>query len=675
MSAVREQDLINAFDACVELMADGMRMEDCLQRYPQHAAELRDMLALSEIVRRVQAVPAEAEPARLRNRARFNEAINANLGEAPRKRKPVQRSWLPLVAILTLTLVSGIGMGVLGASFNAGSTIQPLSQELIATEPQLIVPSSTPLESNGLAVPGQPDGAAATEADSTVSELPPTSTPLVVAQMPTVAPSTLQAVPAQGGSVLQPATPAEVTTGQLPPGILDDNASYAEFLLEFATLPESTRQQVNLQDRRLLQVQDGTASPLPGALLEVRAGDMLLSRSLTDVRGEDAFFPYLVDGSAISPDTVLTLSVAYGDASLQYGPVPLSIVPQTLMLSLPDARLATLEANVDVLVLVAGGDSSLLQPLRSDWLERVTWPAWADVRYALVSAGSDAAALDFSSSPRTISTAFSVAQPGDSAAVASTLTSAIDAFSWREDALKYVLLLLDPSDQSTAIPAARAAAEAGLRLIVVSAPGADDNQTLVMRALAMITMGRFAALDAPGRLPLVVTGVMNEVVRADLAVLPTSSIVREGAIGSVIAPLPTPVVSEILIAEQPFEGGRMIWLEPVNQIWVLLDDGRWLTFNDSFVEGEPESDPSITPPSDDLFQPTRGFGKLWRSDETLRDALGWATAPETGYVTRYTYNAGGAMVDGVFEAAPGEHVIETQTGLSLRFDEAEQSWQ
>jgi hypothetical protein len=93
-------------------------------------------------------------------------------------------------------------------------------------------------------------------------------------------------------------------------------------------------------------------------------------------------------------------------------------------------------------------------------------------------------------------------------------------------------------------------------------------------------------------------------------------------------------------AEQPFENGRVVWLEEVRgetfvhqrQILVFYDDGKYEQYQDTWMEGEAESDPSIVPP-EGLYQPIRGFGKLWRETSGVRDKLGWATAPEQGFDT------------------------------------------
>ena len=88
-------------------------------------------------------------------------------------------------------------------------------------------------------------------------------------------------------------------------------------------------------------------------------------------------------------------------------------------------------------------------------------------------------------------------------------------------------------------------------------------------------------------------------------------------------------------AQQPFEHGFMLWLEPSQLIYVFFDNyggQSYRSYDDTFAEGDPETDPNIVPPAG-LLQPERGFGKVWRDNAEVRDNLGWATAPETGFDT------------------------------------------
>ena len=144
-------------------------------------------------------------------------------------------------------------------------------------------------------------------------------------------------------------------------------------------------------------------------------------------------------------------------------------------------------------------------------------------------------------------------------------------------------------------------------------------------------------------------------------------------------PFPTPVIGQIYVAEQRFENGWMFWLQPVGQIWVLTvnedNEGIWSVYDDTFVEGEPEIDPEIVPP-EGLYQPERGFGKLWRENPEVREAMGWALDVELGHTTRYEYYAGGTVnEDNEYEPGPGYHLVESLFGDTFRFNEGSFTWQ
>lgn len=142
---------------------------------------------------------------------------------------------------------------------------------------------------------------------------------------------------------------------------------------------------------------------------------------------------------------------------------------------------------------------------------------------------------------------------------------------------------------------------------------------------------------------------------------------------------PTPWIAQIPVAEQLYEHGRMFWVGPIKQIWVLKivseGHGTWEVYQDDFVDGEPENDPNLVPP-DGRYQPQRGFGKLWRESPGLRDALGWGVTPEFGYASRYEYHAGGSVdASGNYVAGPGYHILFSLGGEEFRFNEADGTWE
>jgi len=152
-------------------------------------------------------------------------------------------------------------------------------------------------------------------------------------------------------------------------------------------------------------------------------------------------------------------------------------------------------------------------------------------------------------------------------------------------------------------------------------------------------------------------------------------------------PFPTPTINDVPAAFQPFERGLMIWRGDRKRIWIAACctstiplGGRWLSFEDAFVDGMPESDPSIVPPGG-LYQPVRGFGLVWRTlrdysyGGTVRDLLGWATAPEQGYTARLEYRPGGFFdPEGHFIGRPGTWTINTPDNKRYYFHEAGPAW-
>jgi hypothetical protein len=112
-------------------------------------------------------------------------------------------------------------------------------------------------------------------------------------------------------------------------------------------------------------------------------------------------------------------------------------------------------------------------------------------------------------------------------------------------------------------------------------------------------------------------------------------------------------------AYQPFERGHIVWRSDTREITVLYDDGIYETHEDSWQEGEALELPGTPPPG--FYAPVRGFGKLYASRPDLRDKLGWATTPETGYTMTVETVPGGSgryLGIGVHFTLPDGRVIE-----------------
>jgi len=104
------------------------------------------------------------------------------------------------------------------------------------------------------------------------------------------------------------------------------------------------------------------------------------------------------------------------------------------------------------------------------------------------------------------------------------------------------------------------------------------------------------------------------------------------------------------IAVQPFERGQMIWLShPAGKpgtIYVVFHEPSanalvWQSYPDAWQAGVPLPDQGTPPPG--RSAPVHGFGLLWATNGAVRNALGWATAPEQadrGDTQRFHVNSG-----------------------------------
>lgn len=216
-----------------------------------------------------------------------------------------------------------------------------------------------------------------------------------------------------------------------------------------------------------------------------------------------------------------------------------------------------------------------------------------------------------------------------------------------------------------------------------------------MRRLSLIIMALFAVILAscqgppPTQIVLVVTATptnATEEITAEAAATteepsaspttPAPTVVPPTQdTGPTAIPTATPIVNQIQVAEQVFENGRMFWIQPTGQIWVMIvteeGQGDWTVYSDDYTDDEPEIDPELTPPAG-MEQPRRGFGKLWRETPELMDALGWAITPEFGYVSRYEYHCL-EQEDSV--CVDGYHIVTSLYEEAFRFNEATNTWQ
>lgn len=216
-------------------------------------------------------------------------------------------------------------------------------------------------------------------------------------------------------------------------------------------------------------------------------------------------------------------------------------------------------------------------------------------------------------------------------------------------------------------------------LIVAACQGGPPPTVFVMEVTRIVTM-----VVTPGAESTSEIGTQEATSEAlpveTLTAAATATTTETPTPGPTATPdvFPTPVVGQIYVAEQSFENGKMFWLQPVQQNWVATTDENgnniWQVYDDTFVDGQPENNPTLTPPPG-LIQPVRGFGKLWRETPEVLAALGWATDAEYGYVTRYEYRAGGSVNErNEYVPGVGRHLLTMLDGQVIEFNEEDRSW-
>ncbi|HET7036708.1 MAG TPA: Ig-like domain-containing protein [Thermomicrobiaceae bacterium] len=117
-----------------------------------------------------------------------------------------------------------------------------------------------------------------------------------------------------------------------------------------------------------------------------------------------------------------------------------------------------------------------------------------------------------------------------------------------------------------------------------------------------------------------------------------SSIPVVGALGSVYwsnvdvqTKLGLPSAPEVKVntAELSFQHGVMYERYDTGRIYVLLTDGQWSAAQDSWTSDDDPGGQACGNDSDNLFQPTKGFYKVWSADPKLQEAIGCAVQPST----------------------------------------------
>ncbi len=129
---------------------------------------------------------------------------------------------------------------------------------------------------------------------------------------------------------------------------------------------------------------------------------------------------------------------------------------------------------------------------------------------------------------------------------------------------------------------------------------------------------------------------------------------------------------------QRFEHGLMVWFAEGGRTYVLLDDGSpfkpYVEVFDTTGLPWPGPDADILPPPG-LHQPVRGFANHWRGlvpgSEWVRDALGWAVAPEAPYSAFWQCNTATGDAARCYFTGPRDEILVLARGSAAYWN----NWQ
>lgn len=109
----------NVLNECIEMLARGADIRQCLAAHPEHAAELAPLLRVASATMRVSHAIAPAEAAKARGLARLNSAI------AAKPRRPRRRFALPRLFArpLSAPIMAAFGLAFLTLVAAGGTTV------------------------------------------------------------------------------------------------------------------------------------------------------------------------------------------------------------------------------------------------------------------------------------------------------------------------------------------------------------------------------------------------------------------------------------------------------------------------------------------------------------------------------------------------------------------------
>lgn len=135
-------------------------------------------------------------------------------------------------------------------------------------------------------------------------------------------------------------------------------------------------------------------------------------------------------------------------------------------------------------------------------------------------------------------------------------------------------------------------------------------------------------------------------------------------VAGIVRPAPVPdTVVTTQAAFQPFQSGYMLWTANDERIYVFYKSYPTLTWYE-IGNYRNNPDPVIEAPPPGLVAPIRGFARVWqRPDGSLKQYLGWGTAPESAVTATLTTHT----ANNAFQNFPQVYISQIQLSNGITF--------
>ncbi len=136
---MKNREFENILDECLDRLAGGETLEQCLQSYPEQAAQLEPLLKMAQAVSKASAILPRSE-FKARARYQFHSALQA---ETTKKRQPLfglRRRWSVVLMVASILLLAGGGTAVAASNSMPDSPLYPV--KLAAEQVQLTLTPS-----------------------------------------------------------------------------------------------------------------------------------------------------------------------------------------------------------------------------------------------------------------------------------------------------------------------------------------------------------------------------------------------------------------------------------------------------------------------------------------------------------------------------------------------------